>query len=314
MNPLLSRLLRGKEAQNDQQTPKIITTIDSLEQHQRLSIVGWIANKLGQLIGVENCSSGTLIMDTLNKELLNLNLDKQEDYLIYLANQLVSWIENGEDVYFNITMLKLESTYHKHLLELYEIVKSDESIYFNKKALNAKEISVEDEIWEVYRDVIHAASQRKFLLIKEEELSSFKDGQILCVEPVIEKQDIPRARNKVKEVLQNLGLPASKVASYVLLISEGITNVLKHAKDGRLLVVKTQQSLNIIIEDKGPGFPLKTLPYSVLTEGYSTKKSLGQGFTLMMKLSDRILLNTSKVGSTIVLVFENEVGENDETN
>lgn len=310
MNPLLNRLLGGKERQNVQQ-PQTLETIDSLQLHQRVSIVGWIANKLGQLIGVESCNNGRLLIEALNKELTNLNLDKQEDYLLYLADQLVSWIENGDDVYFNIQMLELEAKYHRNLLEVYEIIKTDESIYFNKKNFEAKEICLEEEIWRIYRDVMHAASQRKFLLIKEEELESYKSGQVLCVEPVLEKQDIPKARNKAKEVLQCLGLSQSKISSYILLISEGITNVLKHARDGRLLLVQTKQSLNVIIEDKGPGFPLKILPYTVLTEGYSTKKSLGQGFTLMLKLANKVLLKTSKEGSTVVLVFENEAGEND---
>lgn len=208
-------------------------------------------------------------------------------------------------------MLELEAKYHKSLLEIYEIVKTDESIYFNKKDLEGKEICAEEQIWRIYRDVMHAASQRKFLLIKEEELEVYKNGQVLCIEPVIEKQDIPKARNKAKDVLQCLGLSQSKISSYVLLISEGITNVLKHARDGRLILIQTKQSLNVIIEDKGTGFPLNILPYTVLTEGYSTKKSLGQGFTLMMKLANRVLLKTSKEGSTVVLVFENETGEND---
>ena len=64
--------------------------------------------------------------------------------------------------------------------------------------------------------------------------------------------------------------------------------------------------MNIIIEDTGSGFPLKTLPYTTLMAGYSTKKSLGQGFTLMMKLATQVLLKTSSSGSTIVLIFEEE--------
>lgn len=307
MSLLFGRLLRRKEAQKIPETLLYVpTTIDSLEKHQRVSVVGWIANKLGQLVEVESCSSGRVIVNALSKELTNLDKENEEDYLLSLANCLVSWIENGEDVYFNIKMLKLEPNYHNYLLEVYELVKSDETIYFNKKAPERKEIDANDEVWEVYRDVLHAASQRKFLLIKEEELEQYKNGQFLCNESIIEKNDIPKARNKAKEVLQNLGLQRSKVTSYVLLISEGITNILKHAKDGKLIIARKEQTLNIIIEDKGSGFPLEILPYAILTEGYSTKKSLGQGFTLMLKLADQVLLKTSSTGSTIVLILNNE--------
>ncbi len=309
MNPLLSKLLGGKETQEIQ----AISTIDSVQKHQRVSIIGWIANKLGQLAKVECCNSGRLIINALNKDLNNLNLDNQEDYLLYLADCLVTWVENNEDVYFNIKMMRLEANYHKYLLEIYELIKSDDNIYFNKKAPNAKELSMEDRVWEVYRDVLHATSQRKFLLIKENELEMYKIGRTLCNEPVIEKNDIPKVRNKAKECLENIGIQRSEVSSYILIISEAITNILKHAKDGRLVIIQAEKSLNVIIEDKGNGFPLEILPYTILTEGYSTKKSLGQGFTLMLKLAKRVLLKTSSTGSSIVLVLKSEEGEKDGT-
>lgn len=309
MNPLFSRLIGGKEKQVNLSVLSMPLTLNSLDQHQRISVVGWIANKLGQLVGLECCSRGKLISIALEKDLMELDLEKQEDYLLYLADSLVSWIENEEDVYFNIKRLKLESDYHKHLLEIYELVKENPTIYFNKKEPEPEKIGTEDKIWEVYRDVLYASSQRKFLLISDEELEHCKNGHFLCNEPVVEKPDIPKARNKAKEILEDLGLQRSKVTSYVLLISEGITNILKHAKDGRLIITRKDHKLHIIIEDKGPGFPLKILPYAVLSEGYSTKKSLGQGFTLMLKLADQILLKTSSSGSTIVLVLDSKEGD-----
>lgn len=309
MNPLFSRFIGSKEKQVNISILSMPQTLNSLEQHQRMSVVGWIANKLGELVDVESCSRGKLISIALEKNLLELNLENQEDYLLYLADNLVSWIENGADVYFNIKRLKLEPNYHKHLLEIYELVKKNPTIYFNKKTPDPELISTDDKIWEVYRDVLYASSQRKFLLINDEELEHCKNGQILCIEPVKEKPDIPKARNKAKEILEGLGLQRSKVTSYVLLISEGITNILKHAKDGRLIIIRREHKIHIIIEDKGHGFPLKILPYAVLSEGYSTKKSLGQGFTLMLKLADQILLKTSSSGSTIVLVLDSKEGE-----
>lgn len=312
MNPLLSKFFKGNEKQEVHNIPKVPKTIHSLEEHQRVSVVGWIANKLGQLVGEDHCDNGKLIVDVLDKDLTNLNLENEEDYLYYLADCLVSWIEKDEDVYLNIKRMNLSSNYHKHLLEIYELVKSHKNIYFNKKNVSKKEISSADKEWEIYKDVLHAASDRKFLLIKEEDLEPFKNERILLNAPVVVKEDIPIVRNRAKEKLLEEGVPSSKVASYTLLISEAITNILKHAKDGQLLITKNDTSINILIEDHGPGFPLKILPYTVLMPGYSTKRSLGQGFTLMLKLSSRILLKTSSSGSTIVLIFdENEVKENE---
>lgn len=312
MKPLLSRLLGGKGVQSTSTpTTPVPKTVDSLKDHQRLSVVGWIANKLGVLVGVDGADKGVFLFDATVKDLSELDSKSQDEYLLYLADKLVSWIENNEDVYYNIRQIKLEDTYHKRLLEVYEIVKADETIYFNRKS-DKEEVSEDARVWEVYRDVLHAASSRKFLLIHEEELKPFTDGRVLCNEPVIEKSDIPKARNKAKESMIEEGIPSNKISSYTLLISEAITNILKHAKDGRLLIVRTDKSLNILIEDTGSGFPLKILPYTVLMAGYSTKKSLGQGFTLMLKLATQVLLKTSSSGSAIVLIFEEDEGEEDE--
>ncbi|GGH83210.1 anti-sigma regulatory factor (Ser/Thr protein kinase) [Pullulanibacillus pueri] len=306
MKPLLNKFLGGKEAK-EQVKPQFPTplTLNSLSDHQRVSVVGWIANKLGQQLAVEGCHEGLLVYRSLYSQ-SDGESQTDEGYLIYLAEQLVTWIELEEDVYFKIRQMPLEDQYHKGLLEVYEGIKNDANLYFNRKKGVEEQISEADKVWEVYRDVIHAASQRKLLLIRESELSSYKDGTILCDEPVVEKSDIPKARNIAKAALEKEGLSRNKVASCTLLISEAITNTLKHAKDGRLLIVKRNQALHLLIEDAGSGFPLKTLPYTLLTAGYSTKKSLGQGFTLMVKLANQVLLKTSSTGSTLVLVIHKE--------
>ncbi|MFC7686965.1 ATP-binding protein [Ureibacillus sp. GCM10028918] len=309
MNPLFSRLLGGKDKQENNSVSPIPLTINSLDQHQRISVVGWIANRLGQLVDVESCNSGKLITIALDKDLKKLDLEKPEDYLLYLADCLVSWIENGEDVYLNIRAMILGANYHKHLLDVYEQVKSDEHIYFNKKALDKREIIVDDKEWEIYRDVLHAASNRKFLLVKEEDLIPYKNNGIIFNETFTVKADIPIVRNNAKKKLIEEDIPSSKIASCTLLISEAITNVLKHAKDGRILISKRDTTLNILIEDNGTGIPLKILPYTALMAGYSTKKSLGQGFTLMIKLTTRVLVKTSSSGTAVVLIFEDNEGE-----
>jgi anti-sigma regulatory factor (Ser/Thr protein kinase) len=321
MKPLFNKLLGGKQVEKSepvssqpkqpkQQNETSPLTLGSAQDFQRASLIGWVATKLALLMGVELADKVMYLRLTVTKDLPSLDKgSSEEDYILYLAQILVSWLENDEDVYFNIRQMNLKSDYHKNLLVVYELVKSDHSLYFNRKPPEEKEKSEDDKIWEVYRDVLQASSQMKFLLVKEDELLKYKAGSILCSEKIVEKIDIPRARNIAKEALAQEGLSSTTVSSYVLLISEAITNILKHAKDGNLSIVRSASSLNVFIEDRGSGFPLKTLPYTVLMAGYSTKKSLGQGFTLMLKLATKVLLKTSSSGSTIVLVFEENEGE-----
>jgi anti-sigma regulatory factor (Ser/Thr protein kinase) len=160
----------------------------------------------------------------------------------------------------------------------------------------------------VYRDVIYAATQKKFLLIRAGDVDAYKRGNVICEAGIKERSDIPKAREAAKLSLLDNGVPAAAVMAHLLVISEAVTNILKHAKDGKLTIVKTATSLHVLAEDTGSGFPLKLLPYTTLMAGYSTKKSLGQGFTLMMKMADQVLLSTSSSGSAVILVFHEKEG------
>jgi anti-sigma regulatory factor (Ser/Thr protein kinase) len=310
--PLLNKLFSGKEAHKEVIFPPPLT-LESLYEHQRVSIIGWIANKIGQLLGENSCHDGVLVYTSLHKAMGNYNTEVKGEYFLYIAEKLVSWIESGSDIYINVKDLGLPNNDHTVVLQVYELIKDDPRLYFNRVADKITEKTDDEKIWEVYRDVLHAATQRKFLLVKKDDVGSYIQGEILCDEPVAEKGDIPKARQSAKEALEPLNLPKSKIASYLLLISEAITNIIKHAKDGRLLIVKADHSLHILVQDKGNGFPLKILPYTTLEAGYSTKKSLGQGFTLMLKIANQVLLQTSTEGSTIILVFNDEKVENEES-
>ncbi|MDB5053301.1 MAG: ATP-binding protein [Bacilli bacterium] len=283
-------------------------SIHSLKEHHRRALIGWLANRMGQLLHVASCESGMLIYVSFSKECIEQNNGSEEDCLIYLASCLFEWLEKGQDVYLHIKEIQLLDKHHKCLLDVYEEIKEDIYHCFPQKQVETAEGNPDDEVWQVYRDVIHAATQKKFLLIRESGISLYKQGKVLCEATIKERSDIPKARDLAKQKLHSIGIPPSKIMSHLLIISEAITNILKHAIEGKLTIVETDSSLHVLVEDKGPGFQLKILPYTTLMAGYSTKKSLGQGFTLMMKMADQVLLSTSSKGSTIILVFNEKVG------
>ena len=55
------------------------------------------------------------------------------------------------------------------------------------------------------------------------------------------------------------------------------------------------------ISDRGPGIRPEDLPASILLPGFSTKISLGMGYTLMLKLVDRVRLSTGPEGTIVQL-------------
>ncbi|TVY08076.1 ATP-binding protein [Paenibacillus cremeus] len=272
----------------------------SLREHQRESAIEWVASRMRQLLQTECREAGALT-------------DDEKKYLIYLASCLIEWVEKDLDVYLSIKEMPLSDKHHKYLLKVYEEVKEEIRHCFPPGNTEPMEQHEDEAVWRVYRDVLHAVTQKKFLLIREGEVSSFRQGDIICEAIIKERSDIPRARDLAKLSLLELGVSASSIMSHLLLISEAITNVLKHANEGKLTIVDAKTSLHVLVEDTGPGFPLKILPYTTLMAGYSTKKSLGQGFTLMMKMAEQVLLSTSSRGSTLILVFHGKEGAKHES-
>jgi anti-sigma regulatory factor (Ser/Thr protein kinase) len=227
---------------------------------------------------------------------------------------MLKWSEQKLDVPHQIKRLDVRPDIQNAMLKAYDIYKND--LFSTPHTAEEQQLtaSSNDEKWQVYRDVIFAATQEKFLLITEEEVNQYKEGIVLCEGRIKERSDIPTCRNLAKEKLESEGFSHSMIMSWLLVLSEAITNVIKHAEEGKMTIIKDEKNheIRFIIEDKGPGFDLKDLPKKTLLAGYSTKKSLGQGFTLMMKMTKRVLLFTSSKGSTIILNFD--IGKENKNN
>lgn len=269
---------------------------------------GYLARKFGQYLGNKSSEEDKLFYHSLSKRsFLHANHENQTEYLLYLSELMLQWHKEQLNMMENIKALKINDHIKNAMLKAYEIHKKE---LFTVQVPNvqpgtAVSSQPDHSQWEIYRDVMFAATQGQFLLISEEEVSKYKQGIMLCEGTIKERSDIPLCRNLAKECLEQKEFNKAKVMGWLLVLSEAITNTIKHAEEGRMILIHNSEKneLIFVIKDKGPGFDLKDLPKKTLLAGYSTKKSMGQGFTLMMKMSKKILLSTSPKGSTIILTF-----------
>lgn len=307
MKAILNKLFGVEKEATSAQLPLPVTT-ESIEENQKRALIGWIAARMAHALRIDKDQSSFLIYLPFSVDPIADNTDDPAQYLLYLASCLVEWVKQGEDVYLKIRELHLPDKYHRAFLETYEQIKEDIPLYLpSRTKVEPERPSEDDVIWQVYRDVIFAATQQKFLLIRKSEVDRYREGDSICKARIVERSDIPKARDLAKLRLQESGLPNMVVMSYLLVISEAITNILKHSREGQMTIVQTDSTVNVLVEDIGPGFPLELLPKMTLMAGYSTKKSLGQGFTLMMKMTDQIVLSTvPNEGSTLILIFRRE--------
>ncbi|WP_413359235.1 ATP-binding protein [Robertmurraya sp. 2P01SA] len=308
LKQLYNRLKKPKEKKYIKlPTPSFNVSFSKLMQQTKR---GFLAQKIGEYLGMDTKESEMLYdWSTKIKASSFSNYQNQMEFILYLSEQMLDWNNQQEDITEKVKSLDIDINIQNAMLKAYEIHKQELFSAASSPTCKPKidsDSHLEQDRWTIYREVMFAATQGQFLLINEEEMNHYRVGNILCEGTIKKSSDIPLCRNLVQELLEKIGLPKSKVMSSLLVLSEAMTNTIKHAEEGKMTLIVDQQKneMCFVIEDRGPGFSLKDLPKKVLLEGYSTKRSMGQGFTIMRKMAKQILLCTTPRGSTIILIFD----------
>jgi anti-sigma regulatory factor (Ser/Thr protein kinase) len=101
-----------------------------------------------------------------------------------------------------------------------------------------------------------------------------------------------------------------KVGEIDIIVAEMVSNLVKHAGGGQLFVKLVEQEgiqgIEIISVDNGPGMTDST---RMVTDGVSTKNTLGGGLGAMKRLSDVFQVYSMKDWGTVILtrIFENDL-------
>ncbi|MBM7577770.1 ATP-binding protein [Jeotgalibacillus terrae] len=230
-------------------------------------------------------------------------LRAHEDVLLSAGAKLLEWDMKGEDLPEKITHFNAEKEVIKAMLDVHFDHKND--LFLHRVFTEQTKKREQKDEWFVYRDVLAAATHNKLILIEPHQVEAFKEGHILSEGWIEERSDISKIRNEARKCFEERDYSKSATMSFLLVLSEAMTNVFKHAEHGKVTIVEDHESaIHFIVEDSGTGIPLEQLPKATLLTGYSTQKSMGQGFTVMLKIASFIHLHTSEEGSALVLTFE----------
>ncbi|NJD77623.1 MAG: anti-sigma regulatory factor [Candidatus Methanoperedens sp.] len=130
-----------------------------------------------------------------------------------------------------------------------------------------------------------------------------------CV-PINSEIDIVTARQKGREMAQQLGFSSTELTLIATAISEVVRNIVEYAKHGELCVDIVQQGdkrgISVIAQDNGPGIPNIKL---AMQDGYSTGKSLGLGLPGAKRLMDEFDI-VSEVGKGTKVTMKKWVQKN----
>lgn len=175
-------------------------------------------------------------------------------------------------------------------------------ILMEEKIETERRLEMEKERRGIMRDVIFAVSGGKLVLAEENELEEMRrSGARVRGMAIQESSDVGLARALTEEALLAMKMDRDRIFDMVLCVSEATTNALKHAQGGTLEVYEFEGRAQVWVTDKGNGIDFSLLPRSTLMKGWSSKTSLGYGYTILLELLDRVLLSTSRLGTTVVM-------------
>lgn len=161
-------------------------------------------------------------------------------------------------------------------------------------------VRAEQEKRRFYRETIRSVTQGKLELMSYPELSEYLNSAELKAD-----FDCPSRVTQVRSALTQFclakGLGSERLELFETAIGEALTNALKHAHGGTACAGVHGDSVWACVSDTGPGISTLTLPGATLRKGFSTRASLGLGFSIMMEACDLIMLSTGADGTTVVL-------------
>lgn len=149
------------------------------------------------------------------------------------------------------------------------------------------------------REVLRAVTQGKLHLVEPSEIPP--GGRVVAEFSLTEPSSYGELRKRLREIEEQVGMSREHGEELVLAVGEAVTNSIKHATAGRATLAIDTDRIVARISDTGPGIRPENLPATVLQAGFSTKVSLGMGYTLMLQLSDCIWLATGPEGTVVQL-------------
>jgi len=161
----------------------------------------------------------------------------------------------------------------------------------------------EQEKRQFYRDTVSSVTNGKLQMVGPESTRPYEADSEIRIR-ISGGADCAPARRAVSQYLERAGLSGDALALFMIGLGEAMTNAVKHAGGGEVFAGHDEQDAWAGVSDKGRGIPALTLPKATLLRGYSTKVSLGMGYTIILDVADGVSLSTEPEGTTVVL-FKN---------
>jgi anti-sigma regulatory factor (Ser/Thr protein kinase) len=160
--------------------------------------------------------------------------------------------------------------------------------------------STDEHKREFYRRTILAATEGKLEITERDEIERIAGPSIASWE-IRRGEDLGVIRRDIAWIAESAGMEEARIYDFVLAVGEATTNVIKHVGVGVASVHRKDESLILIVSDRGSGIEALALPEVALKRGYTTAVSLGMGYKAIISVADKVYLATGADGTTIAI-------------
>lgn len=161
-------------------------------------------------------------------------------------------------------------------------------------------IEAEEAKKEFYKGTIFAVTDGKLNLVTYSEIESLLPLETINV-PLSAHEDLVTLRAVVERLSKENGIDDDRTFMLTSAVSEAAANAVKHANGGLARVAAHGGRIQICIQDRGTGMDALVLPKATLMKGFSTKPSMGLGYSLILAVSDTVYLATEKQGTWVLM-------------
>jgi anti-sigma regulatory factor (Ser/Thr protein kinase) len=152
----------------------------------------------------------------------------------------------------------------------------------------------------IHREVLYAVTNGKVCLCDRREIDS-EWPLPAAVLPIRQDYHVREVREAVKAAAREVGMSPDRAADMGLCASEAATNALLHGHGGSAVVESRNGFLRIRVSDEGRGISPADLPRATLLKGWSSRASMGLGFTVINETADRVFLYTGPDGTVVII-------------
>jgi anti-sigma regulatory factor (Ser/Thr protein kinase) len=153
---------------------------------------------------------------------------------------------------------------------------------------------------DIHREVLYAVTNGKVCLCDRKEIEREWPAHHNDL-PISREHHIRDVREAVKRVGRECGMSSDRTADLGLCASEAATNALLHGSGGSATVEWREGCVRVRVSDQGRGISPDDLPRATLLKGWSSRASMGLGFTVINETADRVYLYTGPDGTVVIV-------------